>query len=69
MPNTSDLSIPEMHLGVTSTCIPVSCTDGFGVARQTYDALGRKTHGDGGADADFALQIQITAMHLDKRLG
>jgi hypothetical protein len=56
---------PEKRLGVASSHLPVSCTYGFGVARRAYDALVWKTHGDGSADANFALQIQVTAMHLD----
>ncbi len=58
-----------MHLGVTSTRLPVSCTYGFGVARRTYDALCWKAQGDSGADADFALQIQVTAMQFNEGLG
>ncbi len=58
-----------MHLGVASTRLPVSCTYGLGVVRQTYNSLRRESHGDGGADTDLALQVQRTAVHFDKGLG
>ena len=58
-----------MRLGVASTRHPARCTYGFGVARRMYDALCRKAHGDRGADADFALQIQDAAVQFDEGLA
>ena len=68
-PESGDLGIPEIYQSVASTRLPRKCMFGFGVAWRMCDALCWKAHGDGCADADFALQIQGTAMHLDKRLG
>ena len=65
-PNTSDFSILEIHQGVASTRLFGNCTYGFGVARQLYYSFCRKAHGDGGTDANFALKIQVSAMHFDK---
>ena len=57
-----------MHLGVASTRLSVSCTYGLYVARRRHNALCWKAHGDRSADADVALQIERTAVHLDQRL-
>jgi hypothetical protein len=51
---------------VTSTRLSGSRTYGFGIAWRLHNALGWKAHGDGGAEVDFALQIQVSTMHLDK---
>ncbi len=55
--------------GAVSTHLLGGCIYGFGIARQLYYTFGWKAHGDGGADTDFALQVQVTAMHFDKGLG
>jgi len=34
-----------------------------------YDPLGRNTHRDRGADADFALQVEHAAVLFDEGLG
>ncbi len=52
--------------GAVSTHLLGICIYGFSIARQLYYTFGWKAHGDGGADANFALQVQVTAMHLDK---
>ncbi len=61
--------IRKMRLGVASTHLFDSCIYGFGIARQLYNTFGWKAHGDSGPDANFTLQVQVTAMQFDKRLG
>ena len=64
-----DFTYPRKAPGVASARFPVSSIYGFGVGRRAYDAFGWKAHGDRGADTDLTLQVQVTAVHLDKRLG
>ncbi len=49
---------PQDAPGAVSTHLLGSCIYGFGIARQLHYTFGWKAHGDGGADANFALQIQ-----------
>ena len=39
---------------------------GVRIAQQLYYTFGGKAHGNGGADPDITLQIQVAAMHLDE---
>ena len=39
------------------------------MARDAYGAFCREPHGDGSADANFALQVQRAAVHFAERLG
>ena len=54
----SKTTMPENNrLGVTSTRLPVDCTYGFCVIRQTYNSFRRELYGDGGSHTDLAVQI------------
>ncbi len=54
--------------GVSTHLLGSSIYD-FGLARQYHYTFGWKSHSNCGAGTNFALQIQITTMHFNKRLG
>ena len=62
-------SLPQDTPAAVSTRFFGGCIYGFGISRQFYYTFGRKTHRDGGADANFALQIQGATMQFDESLS
>ncbi len=63
------VAYPEVEPSEILACRPVLHVQRARMVRRYYDPLGRKTHRDRGADADFALQVERTAVQFDEGLG
>ncbi len=50
-------------------CRPVLHTQRVRIVQRYYDPLGGEAHGDRGAYADFALQVERAAVQFDEGLG